>query len=104
MRRVVQLDREVRSGTWRPDGGFELEGKTLGVIGLGGVGCTMAQLGAAFGMKVITWNRSGVSGEVDCEAVEIDDLMRRSDVVTLHIDLVPETEKKVIDWRRLELL
>ena len=103
VRRVVQLDREVRSGTWRPDGGFELEGKTLGVIGLGGVGCTMAQLGAALGMKVIAWNRSGVSGEVDCEAVEIDDLMRRSDVVTLHIDLVPETEK-IIDRRRLELL
>ncbi len=39
VRRVVQLDREVRSGTWRPDGGFELEGKTLGVIGLGSVGC-----------------------------------------------------------------
>lgn len=103
VRRVARLDREMRSGTWRPDSGFELEGKTLGIVGLGGVGRTMVQLGAALGMKVIAWNRSGVPDGVACEAVEIDDLMARADVVTLHIDLVPETER-IIDRRRLELL
>ena len=53
VRGVVLLDRELRPDTWQPDGGLELEGKTLGVIGLGGVGCTMVQLGTALGMKVI---------------------------------------------------
>lgn len=103
VRRVALLDREMRAGTWRPDSGFELEGKTLGVIGLGGVGRTMVQLGTALGMKVIAWNRSGVPDGVMVESVGIDDLMRRSDVVTMHIDLVPETEG-IIDRRRLELL
>ena len=63
----------------------------------------MARLGAALGMKVIAWNRSGVPDGVDCGAVEIDTLMAESDVVTLHIDLVPETEG-IIDRRRLELM
>ena len=103
VRRVARLDREMRAGTWRPDSGFELEGKTLGVVGLGGVGRTMVQLGSALGMKVIAWNRSGVPDGVSVELVEIDDLMARSDVVTLHIDLVPETSG-IIDRRRLELL
>jgi D-3-phosphoglycerate dehydrogenase len=103
VRGVARLDREMRAGTWRPDSGFELEGKTLGIVGLGGVGRTMAKLGAALGMKVIAWNRSGVPDGVDCDYVEIDTLMAESDVVTLHIDLVPETEG-IIDRRRLELL
>ena len=103
VRGVARLDREMRAGTWRPDSGFELEGKTLGVVGLGGVGQTMVELGAALGMNVIAWNRSGVPDGVACEAVEIDTLMTESDVVTLHIDLVPETEG-IIDRRRLELL
>jgi D-3-phosphoglycerate dehydrogenase len=103
VRRVAWLDREMRAGAWRRESGFELEGKTLGIVGLGGVGRTMAKLGAALGMKVIAWNRSGVPDGVDCEAVEIDALMARSDVVSLHINLVPETEG-IIDRRRLELL
>ena len=103
VRRIAWLDREMRAGAWRRESGFELEGKTLGVVGLGGVGRTMAKLGAALGMKVIAWNRSGVPDGVACKAVEIDTLMAESDVVTLHINLVPETEG-IIDRRRLELL
>jgi D-3-phosphoglycerate dehydrogenase len=63
----------------------------------------MVQLGAALGMNVIAWNRSGLPDGVECDYVEIDTLMAASDVVTLHIDLVPETEG-IIDRRRLELL
>ena len=101
VRRIARLDRGVRAGTWRPDSGFELEGKTLGVVGLGGVGQTMVGLGRALGMRVVAWNRSGVPDGVDCEYVEIDRLMAESDVISLHIDLVPETEG-IIDRRRLE--
>lgn len=103
VRGIARLDREMRAGTWRPDGGFELEGKTLGIIGLGGVGQTLAGLGNALGMRVIGWNRSGVPDGVRCEAVDIDTVMTASDVVSLHIDLVPETEG-IIDRRRLALM
>ena len=103
VRGIARLDREMRAGTWRPGSGFELEGKTLGIVGLGGVGRTMAKLGTALGMNVIAWNRSGVPHGVACEAADIDRVMAESDVVSLHIDLVPETEG-IIDRRRLELL
>lgn len=103
VRRIARLDREVRAGTWRPDSGFELEGRTLGIIGLGGVGRVMAGFGAALGMRVIAWNRSGVPAGVDCEPADIDTVMADSDVVSLHIDLMPETEG-IIDRRRLELM
>lgn len=103
VRGIARLDREVRAGDWRPAGGFELAGKTLGIVGLGAVGRTVAGLGKALGMRVVAWNRSGVPNGIDCEAAEIDEVMARSDVVSLHIDLVPETEG-IIDRRRLELL
>ncbi len=103
VRGVARLDREMRAGIWRPDGGFELEGKTLGIIGLGGVGRTVAGLGAALGMRVIAWNRSGIPEGVACEAVDIDTVMVDADIISLHIDLAPETEG-IIDRRRLQLM
>lgn len=103
VRKLSGLDRGMRAGNWQPEGGFELEGKTLGIIGLGGVGRTMAGFGDALGMRVIAWNRSGVPDEDRCDAVHIDTVMAESDVVSLHIDLVPETEG-IIDRRRLRLL
>ncbi|NKB55232.1 MAG: 3-phosphoglycerate dehydrogenase [Alphaproteobacteria bacterium] len=103
VRKLTCLDRDLRAGKWQPDGGFELEGKTLGIVGLGGVGRTMAAFGAALGMRVIAWNRSGVPDGVACEAVDIDTVMAESDVVSLHVDLVAET-RGIIDRRRLELM
>lgn len=103
VRKLARLDRGMRAGNWQPEGGFELEGKTLGIIGLGGVGRTMAEFGHALGMRVIAWNRSGIPDGVRCEAVDIDTVMAESDVVSLHIDLVPETDG-IIDRRRLGLM
>ncbi|MDP7488495.1 MAG: NAD(P)-dependent oxidoreductase, partial [Alphaproteobacteria bacterium] len=103
VRGVARLDREMRAGTWRPDSGFELEGKTLGIVGLGGVGRTMAKLGAALGMKVIAWNRSGVPSDLPCTARKLHDLLAEADVVSLHVSLTNETAG-ILDARRLALL
>ncbi len=52
----------VRGGGWRPMQGMELRGKTLGVVGLGGIGREMARIAAGIGLKVVAWNRSPRSG------------------------------------------
>ena len=69
---------------------MELRGKTCGVIGLGAIGSEFARLGAAIGMRVIAWTMhprpfAGV------ELVELEDLYRTSDVVSVHLRLSPET-------------
>ncbi len=52
------MDREVRAGTWVPHEGVQLLGKTLGVIGLGGIGSEVLRIGRGLGMEAIAWNRS----------------------------------------------
>ena len=80
----------MRTGSWggRPLG--ELRGKTLGIVGLGGVGCELAMIAAAFDMHVITWSRSEKCGP--WEQVSLNELLARSDIVSLHLAATPETE------------
>jgi D-3-phosphoglycerate dehydrogenase len=89
--RVAEMDREVRAGLFQPKNSVELLSKTVGVIGTGGIGREMIRLCAGIGMKVLAWNRSGVPAELPCEAVPLDELLRRSDVVSLHLGLNEET-------------
>src|SRR4051794_20766229 len=58
-REVARMDREVRAGQWRQIAGVQLLDKTLGIIGLGGIGKEVARLAQGLGMKVLAWNRSG---------------------------------------------
>jgi D-3-phosphoglycerate dehydrogenase len=102
-RRIAEMDRAIRAGGWATVDGIEFLGKTLGVVGTGGIGTEMVKLGAGLGMNVIAWNRSGVSGDLPCEAVELDGLMARADVVSLHLLLNDETTA-IIDRRRLALM
>ena len=90
-RQVTRMDRGIRSGTWSPIEGIELAGRTLGLVGLGGIGSEVARIAAVFGMKVLAWNRSGVPPGVPAEFVELDTLLRVSDAVSLHLALVAET-------------
>jgi D-3-phosphoglycerate dehydrogenase len=87
-RDVAAMDREVRSGTWTPHGGMQLLGKTLGVIGLGGIGGEVLRIGQGLGMKVIAWNRSPRPG---APLVPLDDLLARSDVISMNLTLGDET-------------
>jgi D-3-phosphoglycerate dehydrogenase / 2-oxoglutarate reductase len=87
-RDVARMDREVRGGIWTPQEGVQLFGKTLGVIGLGGIGSEVARMGKGLGMKVIGWNRTRRAG---VPLVDIDTLLANSDVISLNLVLNDET-------------
>ena len=87
-RDIAAMDREVRAGTWVPHGGVQLLGKTLGVIGLGGIGAEVLRIGQGLGMKVIAWNRSP---RPNAPLVPLDELLQRSDVISMNLTLSDET-------------
>ena len=102
-RRIAEMDRALRAGVWEPLEGVELQGKTLGIIGTGGTGRTLARIGSGFGMRVLAWNRSPIPADLPCRSVVLEDLLRHSDVVSLHLALTEET-RGIIDAERLGLL
>jgi D-3-phosphoglycerate dehydrogenase len=89
-RDVARMDREIRAGTWTPHEGVQLLGKTLGVIGLGGIGREVARIGKGMGMEVIGWNRTR-HADIKVPVVEIDALLAQSDVVSMNLTLGDET-------------
>ena len=89
-RDIACMDREVRTGTWTPHEGVQLLGKTLGVIGLGGIGREVARIGKGMGMEVIGWNRTR-HAEIAVPLVDIDTLLAKSDVVSMNLTLGDET-------------
>ena len=102
-RGIARMDREIRAGQFEPVNGIEFAGKSLGVVGTGGIGKAMVRLGAALGMRVLAWNRSGVPEDLPAQATEIDDLLAQADVVSIHLALNDGT-RGLIDRRRLGLL
>lgn len=99
-RRVVEADRYVRQGNWRADNawspefftGKDVGGATLGIIGLGAIGQAVAKRAASFGMRVLGYSRSSqqVPG---VENVSLEDLLRNSDFVSVHLPLTSETHQ-----------
>jgi D-3-phosphoglycerate dehydrogenase len=89
-RDLARMDREVRRGIWTPHEGVQLLDKTLGVIGLGGIGREVARMGKGLGMNVIAWNRTS-RPELGFEQVDIDTLLSQSDVVSVNLTLGDET-------------
>ena len=89
-RDLARMDREVRAGVWTPHEGMQLLGKTLGVIGLGGIGREVARIAAGQGMKVIGWNRTK-HADISVPLVEIDELLARSDAISMNLTLNDET-------------
>jgi D-3-phosphoglycerate dehydrogenase len=87
-RDLAQMDRNIRAGTWRPMEGMQVLGKTLGIIGYGGIGAEVARIAGGMGMEVIVWNRTR---RPDVAAVELDELLQRADVVSLNLQLNDET-------------
>jgi glyoxylate reductase len=104
-RRVVEGDRFVREGRWAAGWhvgqlmGDEIRGSTLGLVGYGRIGQAVAERARAFGMRVLYNRRS----ERDEDFRELDDLLRESDVVSIHAPLTDETQG-LLDARRLALL
>jgi D-3-phosphoglycerate dehydrogenase len=89
-RDIARMDREVRRGVWTPHEGVQLLDKTLGVIGLGGIGREVARIGKGMGMNVIGWNRTK-RPEVEVPLVDIGTLLARADVVSMNLTLGDET-------------
>jgi D-3-phosphoglycerate dehydrogenase / 2-oxoglutarate reductase len=90
VRVLAQMDREMRAGNWLREDGMQLTGKTLGLIGFGGIGAEVARIALGSGMKVIAWNRTPKT----CPGVEfvaLDRLLADSHVVSIHLLLSDDT-------------
>src|SRR5260370_4284946 len=89
-RNLVAENKSLRGGGWQQSVGDDMAGRTLGVLGLGNVGGAVAQIGNAFGMKVIAWSQNlttGRAAEVGATLVSRDELFQEAAVVTLHLVL-----------------
>jgi D-3-phosphoglycerate dehydrogenase / 2-oxoglutarate reductase len=106
-RKLAWLDHRMREHHWDKDGylGFELFGATLGVVGCGSIGGRVARFGLAMGMTVLVCDPYLSAGELPAGAakVELGDLLRRSDIVSLHCPLNDET-RGMLDAGKLDLL
>ncbi len=89
-RGIAEMDREMRAGNWLRDDGMQLTGKTLGLIGFGGIAAEVARIALGSGMRVIAWNRSPKKFP-KVQFVEIDELLTEADVVSIHLLLNDET-------------
>jgi phosphoglycerate dehydrogenase-like enzyme len=105
-RHIVQESNSVRAGGWQASIGRELDGKVLGVLGLGNIGGQVARIGRAFGMQVIAWSQN-LTAEVAREAratrVSKDELFRRADIVTIHLILSDRT-RGLVGAREIALM
>ncbi len=99
-RHIATMHGIVRGGAWRPMQGMELRGKILGVVGLGGIGREMARIASGVGLEVIAYNRSVRPG-ASVSMMGIDELLRQSDIVSLHLALNDET-RGFLDRARLQ--
>jgi D-3-phosphoglycerate dehydrogenase / 2-oxoglutarate reductase len=99
-RSVPQSNASIHSGKWEKSSlsGTELRGKTLGLVGFGRVGVEVARRAHALEMTVLAHDpyvTSDAARELEVELVPLDDLLQRSDVVSLHTSLSPSTEKMI---------
>ncbi|MBI4212718.1 MAG: D-2-hydroxyacid dehydrogenase family protein [Chloroflexi bacterium] len=106
-RRIPLVHNRIQAGKWQGQRGIELKGKTLGVIGLGQIGQIMCRLAAGIGMRVIawspTWNPARAAG-CGAELVrDLDDLLRASDAISLHLRL-SDSSRGTLGRRELSLL
>jgi phosphoglycerate dehydrogenase-like enzyme len=105
-RRVPREDRATREGGWQETLGIGLNGKTLGVLGLGTLGTRVARVGRALEMNVVAWSQNLTAeraAAVGATLVERDELLTRADVVTIHLVLSDRT-RGLIGARELGLM
>jgi D-lactate dehydrogenase len=104
-RRIVRAASRTRDFDFRLDGllGHDFHGRTVGVVGTGRIGTAFASIARGFGMRLLGWD---ISANPDCvelgmEYVELDRLLRESDLISLHVPLMPSTHH-LVDARRLD--
>ena len=101
-RNIPNADLSLKSGEWKRSKfmGVELYGKTLGVLGLGRIGTEVSKRSASFGMKIIAYDpflSKEVANQLGIEVVELSELFRRSDYITVHAPLTEETRHIISD-------
>ena len=105
-RRIPEMDSAVKAGQWPRGSLVQLEGKTLGVVGLGAIGSRVAMLASTFGMNVLAstlGDDAGRAASVGARHVPLETLLRESDFVSLHLRLSEKTTR-YIDRARLALM
>ena len=93
-RQIPREDRAVREGGWQVSMGQGLHGRTLGIIGLGNLGTQVASIGEAFGMELVAWSQNLTAERATAAGATLldkDELIERSDVVTIHLKLSERT-------------
>ena len=106
LRSIPREDAATRAGHWQQTVGIGLDGKTLGLIGLGNIGGQVAEVARAFHMRLIAWSANLTeerAAECGAEKVTLDDLLRRSDIVTIHQQLSDRT-RGLLGSRELGLM
>ncbi|QGY05857.1 3-phosphoglycerate dehydrogenase [Methylobacterium mesophilicum SR1.6/6] len=89
-RGLPEMDRAMRAGTWLRREAIQLTGKTVGLVGFGGIAAELARLCGGIGMRVLAWNRTP-KAHPGVTFVPLDQLLAESDVVSLHLLLTDET-------------
>jgi len=111
LKRIVEGDEFARKGNfggWKPEIflGQNLTGKTLGIIGLGGIGCLVAKMASAFGLRVVYYKRNR-DGEMEkkyrLEYLSLENLLREADIVSVHVPLTKESRHLIGD-REIQLM
>ena len=108
-KKMIHWDIQLKQGNWRSrfeQSPGDLEGATLGIIGLGSIGCKLAQLIQPFGMRVLAYDpyvTADTAGKQDVELVELDELMQQSDFVSIHA-LLNEDTRGLINRARLSMM
>jgi len=108
-RQIPRADGSMKEGKWakKEFKGWQLNGKTFGIVGLGHIGEKVARLAKAFGMKILITKRTPPSPEIlkelEAEFVPLDELLRRSDIISLHVPLTPQT-RHMIGEREIQLM
>ena len=87
---IPWMDREMRRGNWLREDAMQLTGKTLGLIGFGGIAAEVARIALGSGMRVVAWNRS-TKKFPKVEFLDYDEVLTESDVISIHLLLNDET-------------
>lgn len=93
-RSIPMEDRALREGRWQTSLGIGLQGKTLGILGLGTLGSRLAGYGRAFGMEVLAWSQNLTderAAEAGATRVPFDELLQRADFISIHLVLSDRT-------------
>ncbi len=101
-RGLARMDRDLRASTWTRTEGVQLHGKTLGLVGFGGIAEQVARIAMGSGMKVVAWNRTPKT-HPGIEFLELDAVLAASHVLSMHLLLTDET-RGFLDAARLARL